>query len=126
MDPIKDAVKGKTSTKNVKVSLHDGTTVYHAVYDSGSNEAFITQVQQVLNFCKNEGIFKAYKQSKLHLQDCVIKHKNAKDKLQEAINDPTTSEDRMKALEKSQQLGGTAVLLASKAIPRRGKQLFFL
>ena len=32
----------------------------------------------------------------------------------------------MKALEKSQQLGGTAVLLASKAIPRRGKQLFFL
>ena len=31
----------------------------------------------------------------------------------------------MKALEKSQELGATAVILASKAMPRRGEQFFF-
>ena len=70
--PIKDAVEGRMSTKNFKVTLHDGTTVYHAVYDNGSNGAFIIHVQEVLNFCKNKNFFNAYKKSKLHLQDCVI------------------------------------------------------
>ena len=33
VDPIHDIVEGKTSNKNVKITLHDGTTAYHAVYD---------------------------------------------------------------------------------------------
>ena len=39
-DPIRDAVKGFAGTKSFKVSLPDGTFVYHAVSDNGSNEAF--------------------------------------------------------------------------------------
>ena len=41
-------------------------------------------------------------------------------------NDPTTPKDRMKALKKSQELASTAVILTTKAIPRRGKQLYAL
>ena len=55
-----------------------------------------------------------------------MRSKNAKDKLTEAIIDPTTSEVRMKALKKSQELAGTAVLLATKAMPRRGEHFFSL
>ena len=125
-DPIQDAVEGKATTKKFKVTLHDGTTAYHAVYDSGSYKAFVIHVQEVLNFCKNKGLFKAYKKSKLHLLDCITRSNGAKDKLTEAKEDPTSSEDRMKVLEKSQELATTAVLLAAKAMPRRGKQVFFL
>jgi len=60
VDPILDAVEGRMSTKNFKVTLHDGTTVHYAIHDNGSNEAFIMHVQEVLNFCKNKGFFKAY------------------------------------------------------------------
>jgi hypothetical protein len=37
----------------------------------------------------------------------------SKDKLVDAKNDPRTPEDRMKALEKSQELASTAVILAT-------------
>ena len=83
-------------------------------------------MQEVLSFCKNKGFFKAYDKSKAHLQDCTTRNKTAKVKLQDAKNDPLTSEDRMKALVKSQELAGAAVLLATKSIPRRGKQFFSL
>ena len=49
-----DSVESKTGTKNCKVTLPDGTIVYHAVYDNGSNETFIIHVKEVLNFCKEE------------------------------------------------------------------------
>ena len=90
------------------------------------NEAFVIHVQEVLNFCKNKGFFKANDKSKAHLQDCTTRNITAKVKLQDAKNDPTTSEDRMEALVKSQELAGTSVLLATKSISRRGKQVFFL
>ena len=77
-----------------------------------------------MNFCKNKGLFKAYKKSKAHLQDCTTRSAIAKDKLTEAKIDPTTSEDKMKALIKNLELASTAVILATKAIPRRGKQFF--
>ena len=56
VDPIKDAAKSKTSTTKFKVTLTDGTIVYHNMYDNGSNNAFVIHVQEVLNFC----ITKAY------------------------------------------------------------------
>ena len=49
-----------------------------------------------------------------------------KDKLTDSKNDPTTSEDRMKALRKIQGLASTEVIPATKDIPRRGKQFFSL
>ena len=52
VDPIQDSVKSKSSTTNFKITLPDNTIVYHAVYENGSNEAFVIHVQEVLNFCK--------------------------------------------------------------------------
>ena len=111
MDPIQDTVESKSNTKIFKITLNDGTIVYHAVYKNGSNKAFIIHVQEVLNFCKNKGLFKAHKKYKAHLQDCTSRSAMAKDKLTEAQLDPTTSEDRMKALVENLELASTAVLL---------------
>jgi len=83
-------------------------------------------VQEVLNFCKNKGFFKAYEKARLHLLDCITRSNNAKAKLADAKEDPNSSKDRIKALEKSQELARTAVLLAGKALPRRGKQFLSL
>ena len=55
VDPILDAVESKSGTKNYKVSLLDGTIVYHAVYNNSSNKAFMIHVQEVMNFCKHKG-----------------------------------------------------------------------
>ena len=120
VDPIQDTVKGKTSIKKFMVTLHDWTTADHAVYEGGSNEVFIIHVQEVLNFCKNKGFFKAYEKARLHLLDCITRSNNAKAKLTDAKDDKNSSKDRIKALEKSQELARTAVLLAGKAMPRRG------
>ena len=126
VDPFQDVAEGKTSNKKFKVTLNDGTTAYHAVYDGSLNKVFIIHVQEVLNFCKNKGFFKAYEKSRLHLLDCITRSTNAKDKLTDAKDDKNTSEDRMKALEKSEELARTAVLLAGKALSKRGKQFFSL
>ena len=57
VDPILDTVESKSGTKIFKVSLLDGTIVYHAVYDNGSNEAFVIYVKEVLSFCKRKIFF---------------------------------------------------------------------
>ena len=59
VDPILDAVESKSGTKKIMVSRSDGTIVYHAVYDSGSNKAFMIHVQEVVNFCKRKGSYKS-------------------------------------------------------------------
>ena len=53
-DPIRDTVKDSAGTKSFKVSLPDGSIVYHAVFDNGLNEAFVIHVQ---NFCKFKGFY---------------------------------------------------------------------
>ena len=58
VNPILDAVEVKLGTKNFKVSLPDGTIVYHAVYDNGSNESFVIHVKEVLSFCKRKNYYK--------------------------------------------------------------------
>ena len=90
VDPIQDAVESKLSTTNFKITLPDETIVYHAVYRNGSNKAFIIHVQEVLNLCKKNFFFKAFEKSKAHLQECNTRSDMAKDKLQEAKNDPTS------------------------------------
>ena len=56
-DPIRDAVKDSSGTKRFKVSLPDGTILYHAVFDNGLNEAFVIHVQEIMSFCKRKGIY---------------------------------------------------------------------
>ena len=123
VDPIQDAVESKTSTKKFKVTLTNGTIMYHNMYNNGSNKAFVIHVQEVLNFCKNKGFFKSFEKGKLHLVACTTRWEMAKVKLDNAKLDPTTSEDRMKALKRSLELATTAMVLATQAIPKREKQI---
>ena len=46
-DPIHDSVKKKSGSKSFKVTLPDGTIVFHKVYNNSSNEAFIIHVKEV-------------------------------------------------------------------------------
>ena len=89
-------------------------------------EAFIIHVQEVLKFCKKKGFYKAYARAKLHLMDCIARFNGDKDKLSETMDDPTSSKDRKDALKKGVELGRTAVLLAAKQMPKKGKQFFSL
>ena len=63
VDTILDTVESKPGTKNFKVSLPDGTIVYHAVYGNGLNEAFVIHVKEVLSFCKRKNYDKFYKKA---------------------------------------------------------------
>ena len=58
---------------------------------------------------QEKGVLQSIKKSRANLQDCTCttRHDQANEKLQDAKNDPTTSEDRMKALEKIQELVAT-------------------
>ena len=60
VDPIMDALESKSGTKNFKVTLPDGTIVYHAVHNSASNETFIIHVKEVLSFFKRKNYYKFY------------------------------------------------------------------
>ena len=60
VDPIMDAIESKSETKNFKVTLLDGTIIYHAVHDNGSNETFIIHVKEVLSFCKRKNYYRFY------------------------------------------------------------------
>ena len=63
VDPIMDAEESKLGTKNFKVTLPDGTIVYHAVHENGSNETFIIHVKEVLSFCKRKNYYKFYEKA---------------------------------------------------------------
>ena len=119
VDTIQDAVEGKLGTKNFKVSLPDGTIVYHAVYDNSSNKAFMIHVQEVMNFCKRKGFYKSNKKAKTNVVDCTTRFANAQKTPNNANADPTTSADRKKALKKSLELATTAVKLAERTILRK-------
>ena len=46
-DLIQESVEMKLGTKSFKVTLLDGTIVYHKVYDGCSNKAFIIHVNYI-------------------------------------------------------------------------------
>ena len=58
-----DTIESKLGTKNFKVTLPDGTIVYHAVHNNGSNETFIIHVKEVLSFCKRKTYYKFCKKA---------------------------------------------------------------
>ena len=104
VDPILDAVKNKSGTKNFKVSLPDGTIMYHAVYNNGSNKAFMIHVKEVTSFCKRKDFYKSYDKALKNKEDCTLRFIGAQQKSNEAIADSTTTPERAKALEKSLEL----------------------
>ena len=53
-DPIQESVEINPGTKWFKVTLPDGTTVYHKVYDGGANKVFIIHVKEVLSLIKRK------------------------------------------------------------------------
>ena len=55
VNPILDSVENKPGTNYYKISLPDGTMVYHANYDNGSN--------------KKKGFYKSYKKDKTNFED---------------------------------------------------------
>ena len=71
VDPILDAVKSKLGTKNFKVSLLDGTIMYHAVYNTGTNKAFMIHIQEVKSFCNRKGFYKSYEKANTNFKDCT-------------------------------------------------------
>ena len=76
-NPIGDAVQDSAGTKSFKVSLPDGTIVYHAVFDNGSNEAFVIHVQEIMNFCKRKGFYDGYGAALAQLRKTVIRKSTA-------------------------------------------------
>ena len=80
-DPIGDAVKDSAGTKSFKVSLPDGTVVYHAVLGNGSNETFMIHVHDIMNFCKRKGFYDGYDSALAQLKETVIRKSTATKKL---------------------------------------------
>ena len=93
-----DTVESKLGTKNFKVSLPDGTIVYHAVYDNGSNEAFVIHVKEVPSFCDRKNYNKFLAKALKTKEDCSLQFLGAQKKSDEAIADPTRTPERAKAL----------------------------
>ena len=73
MDPILDSVENKSGTKYYKVGLPDGTMVYHADYDNGSNT--------------KKGFYKSYEKSKMNFEDDTSRLNTAQQKLDDANAD---------------------------------------
>ncbi len=56
-DPIQETVEKILGTKNFKVTLPDGSVVYHKVYDGGNDEAFIIHVKEVIKLAERKNYF---------------------------------------------------------------------
>ena len=123
-DPIQESVEKISGTKSFKVTLPDETVVYHKVYDGGSNETFVVHVKEVLNLIKRKGYNDFYEGAKLTKDDCLLRHRRAMKRSDDAIADPTTSVDRNKALEKSLELATQQVMTAELNLLKRGKAFF--
>ena len=121
-----DTVESKSGTKNFKVTLPDGTIVYHAVHDNGSNETFIIHVKEVLRFCKRKNYYKFYVKAESSKEDCFLQYQAARKKSDKSIANPTMTSEMAKALGKSLELAITAVVTAEKTIEKKGKAFFSL
>ena len=53
-DPIQESVEKIAGMKSFKVTLPNRTTVYHKVYNGGTNKAFIIHVKEVLLLIKTK------------------------------------------------------------------------
>ena len=119
-DPIGDAVKDSAGTKSFKVSLPDGTIVYHAVFDNRLNEAFVIHVQEIMNFCKSKGFYDGYNVALAQLKETVSRKSTSTKKLESEKDDPTSTKENQKAHERSNVLAKFAVTNAKKELLKHG------
>ena len=103
-DPIQESVEKIAGTKSFKVTLPDGTIVYHKVYDGGLNEAFIIHIKEVLSFVKRKNYFDYYEGACMKKEDCTQRFEKAQKKSDDAIANPTTKVDREKRLKEVSSL----------------------
>ena len=93
-DPIQESVEKISGTKSFKVTLPDGTAVYHKMYDGGPNKAFIIHVKEVLSLIKRKSYNDFYDGAKVNKDDYLQCFRNAQKKSDNAIADPMTMVDR--------------------------------
>ena len=123
-DPIQESVEKKSGSKRFKVTLPDGTIVYHKVYDSDLNEAFVIHVKEVLSLVKRKNYYIYYEGAVLKKEDCQKRFDTAQKKSDSSIANPTKTVERAKALEKSLELAIQAVMEAKVHRGKRGKSFF--
>ena len=111
-------------TKKFKVTLPNGTVVYHKVYDGGNNEAFIIHVKEVIKLAERKNYFGYYEAAEFKKGQCVTQCNKAQKKSDNAIKDPTSTVDEKKVLEKSLELAIQAVMEAELHLLKRGKAFF--
>ena len=84
-DAVSDTVKTSKGKKDYKVKLPDGTKISHSLFDSGSNEAFMIHVQEVLSFCDRKQFFALYAEAEQALDAAKAKAESAQVKLDRAL-----------------------------------------
>ena len=123
-DPIQESIEKILGTKSFKVTLPDGTVVYHKVFDGGNNEAFIIHVKEVLSLIKRKSYKGFYDGAVMKKNDCLQRFNKAQKKSDDAIDNPTTTVERGKALEKSLELATQQVMEAELNPLKKGKAFF--
>ena len=103
-DPVSNTVKKNSGKKDYTVKLPDGTKISHSLFDTGSNEAFMIHVQEVLSFCDRKLFFTLYAETERALEaarNCV---EVAQDKLDRALRSRNTTDDEKEALKKLEKM----------------------
>jgi hypothetical protein len=91
--------------------LPDGTIVYHKVFDGGNNEAFVIHVKEVIKLAERKNYFDFYEGAVFRKGQSMTQFNKAQKKFNDAINDPTSTEDKRNVLEKSLELATQVVRL---------------
>ena len=120
-DLIQEFVKMKLGSKKFKVTLPDGTIVYHKVYNIGSNKACIIHVKEVLSLIKQKNYYDYYEGAVLKKEDCQKQFDSAQKKSDNSIADPTMKVEKAKALERSLELAIQAVMKSEVHLEKSGK-----
>ena len=90
------------------------------MYDSGSNEAYIIHVKEVLSLIKRKSYYNYYEAAVMRRDDSMILFTAAQKKSDDSITDPTTTQERAKALKRSLELATKAMMEAELHVLKRG------
>ena len=100
-DAVSDTVKKSKGKKDYTVKLPDGTKISHSLFNTGSNEAFMIHVQEVLGFCDRKNFFALYAHAEGALDAAKTKAEAAQDKLDWALWNWNTTNVQKEALQKA-------------------------
>ena len=125
-DAVSDTVKTSKGKKDFKVKLPDGTEISHSLYDSGSNEAFMIHVQEVLSFCDRKQFFSLYAEAEQALDAAKTKAEAAQVKLDRALLNRNTTDVQKDALRTARDKAVSTETTALELLRERGKKFFAL